>query len=121
MTVSKTSSKTRLMCCLLGWLLLLVPLAAHATKGESEQSYKTYGAAEAKKVVQQPERWITADHSRHEVLKETFTSGPEVTEACLSCHNEAGRQFHQVIHWTWLCPADPENKMGKAGLTLNNF
>ena len=113
--------KTSVVCSLLGAFLLSVPITGHATRGESEQSYKTYGAAEAKKVVQQPERWITADHSRHEALKKTFTSGPEVTEACLSCHNEAGQQFHQVIHWTWLCPADPGKKMGKAGLTLNNF
>ncbi len=106
---------------LLIFFLLFIPLVGHATEEESEQSFKTYGVAEAKKFVQQPERWITADHSRHEVLKKNFTSGPEVTEACLSCHNEAGHQLHQVIHWTWLCPADPENKMGKAGLTLNNF
>ena len=110
-----------LFCSLTGVLLLLIPLPSHCTEEESEESYKTYGVAEARKVVQQPERWITADHSRHEALKKTFNSGPEVTEACLSCHNDAARQLHQVIHWTWLCPADPEGKMGKAGITLNNF
>lgn len=110
-----------LLCSFCGISVLLVPLLGHSTEGESEESYKRYGAAEARKVVQQPERWITADHSRHDALKKEFKSGPEVTEACLSCHNEAARQLHQVIHWTWLCPADPEQKMGKAGITLNNF
>ena len=113
--------KKWLFCSVCGFWLLFIPLLGDCTEEESEESYKTYGIAEARKVVQRPERWITADHSRHEALKKPFNSGPEVTEACLSCHNEAARQFHQVIHWTWLCPADPEGKMGKAGLTLNNF
>jgi hypothetical protein len=43
----------------------------------------------------------TADHSRHDALKGPFGSGPEVTEACLSCHTEAGKHFMQTIHWTW--------------------
>lgn len=82
---------------------------------------KDYGAAEARKVVQAPERWITADHSMHEALQQDFQSGPEVTEACLSCHNEAAEQVHKTIHWTWICPADPNKVMGKNGLTMNNF
>lgn len=80
-----------------------------------------YGAAEARRLVERPEHWITADHSKFEILDQDFTSGPEVTEACLSCHNEAAEQLHQTIHWTWICPADPNEEMGKAGLTYNNF
>jgi hypothetical protein len=80
-----------------------------------------YGAAEARRLVERPEHWITADHSKFEALDKDFTSGPEVTEACLSCHNEAAQQIHQTIHWTWICPADPNEEMGKAGLTYNNF
>ena len=105
---------------LIGLLLLLAP-GAWATEEETEESYKAYGADQARKFVQQPERWITADHSVHEALQKEFQSGPEVTEACLSCHNRAAKQMHQTIHWTWLCPADPEGKMGKAGLSINNF
>ena len=26
---------------------------------------------------------------------------PEVTKACLTCHNKAGHQFQKSIHWTW--------------------
>ena len=41
----------------------------------------------------------TADHSKFEALQKEFTSGPEVTRACLSCHNEAAEQFQKTIHW----------------------
>ncbi|ACL02789.1 OhcA (octaheme, c-type cytochrome) [Desulfatibacillum aliphaticivorans] len=64
----------------------------------------------------------TADHSKFEVLQKEFKSGPEVTKACLSCHNEAAEQFQKTIHWKWLCPAaKPEAKLGKAGYVVNNF
>ncbi|MGF1529473.1 MAG: tetrathionate reductase family octaheme c-type cytochrome [Candidatus Competibacterales bacterium] len=43
----------------------------------------------------------TADHTQFEILQQDFQSGPEVTEACLSCHTEAARQVHRSIHWTW--------------------
>lgn len=43
----------------------------------------------------------TADHSKFEVLQKSFTSGPEVTEACLTCHTEASSQVKQSIHWSW--------------------
>lgn len=94
---------------------------AMASQEETSESFKKYGAEEALRVTKTPERWITADHSRHEQLKEAFGKPEQVTEACLSCHNEAGEQFTQTIHWTWVCPADPSKKMGKAGLSINNF
>jgi hypothetical protein len=94
---------------------------AFGTAEETSESAKDYGAEEALRVTKAPKRWITADHSKHEKLKQDFERPEQVTEACLSCHNEAGSQFTQTIHWTWVCPADPSKKMGKAGLTLNNF
>jgi hypothetical protein len=101
--------------------LLMIPGAVFATAEETSESFKDYGAEEALRVTKMPKRWITADHSRHEKLKQDFERPEQVTEACLSCHNEAGDQFTQTIHWTWVCPHDPAKKMGKAGLTLNNF
>jgi len=65
--------------------------------------------------------WSTSDHSKYERLQKDFSSGPEVTRSCLSCHNEAGEQVQETIHWTWICPADEDRVMGKNGLTLNNF
>lgn len=63
----------------------------------------------------------TADHSRFEQLGQAFGSGPEVTKACLGCHNDAGKQFMETIHWTWICPHSGDGDLGKAGKSLNNF
>lgn len=43
----------------------------------------------------------TADHSKFKILQQRFRSGAEVSEACLTCHTEAGKQLHGTIHWTW--------------------
>lgn len=43
----------------------------------------------------------TADHSKFEILQQPFATGPEVTQACLSCHTEAAHQVQQTTHWTW--------------------
>jgi octaheme c-type cytochrome (tetrathionate reductase family) len=43
----------------------------------------------------------TTDHSQLEELKGPFSSGPEVTRACLQCHNTAGHQLKKNKHWTW--------------------
>ena len=43
----------------------------------------------------------TTDHSKLDALKGPFKTGPEVTKACLSCHNTAGHQVMKSIHWTW--------------------
>ena len=51
----------------------------------------------------------TADHSRFKQLQGPFKSGPDVTRACLECHNLAGHQVMKSIHWTW----EGGNKAGK--------
>ena len=43
----------------------------------------------------------TADHSKFEILQSEFTSGPAVTEACISCHTEADDQVMHSIHFEW--------------------
>ncbi|WP_320172520.1 tetrathionate reductase family octaheme c-type cytochrome [Maridesulfovibrio sp.] len=80
------------------------------------------GREMARQAMKGKELWITADHSKFDALKQPFASGPEVTKACLTCHTEAGHQFHKTIHWTWLDPrAEKELKVGKGGLVVNNF
>ncbi len=80
------------------------------------------GREMAQQATRGPQRWITSDHSKHEILKQPFASGPEVTRACLSCHTEAAAQIHRTIHWTWVDPASPPEKpMGKGALTVNNY
>ncbi|WP_417792828.1 tetrathionate reductase family octaheme c-type cytochrome [Terasakiella pusilla] len=63
----------------------------------------------------------TADHSKFKELQQDFKTGPEVTEACLSCHTEASKQLMQTTHWTWEFdhPKTGE-KLGKRNV-LNSF
>lgn len=63
----------------------------------------------------------TADHSKFEALQQDFKTGPEVTEACLSCHTEAASQIHKTKHWNWKF-TNPETgeTVGKA-VVINNF
>jgi hypothetical protein len=63
----------------------------------------------------------TADHSKFEVLKKTFASGPEVTKACLSCHTEAAKQVQKTKHWTWeFMNPETQQRLGKKHI-INNF
>ena len=83
---------------------------------------KAPGRQLAQQATKAKKLWITADHSKHAALQQDFSSGPEVTRACLSCHSEAAAQFHKTIHWTWLDPATVESHvLGKGGLSINNF
>jgi octaheme c-type cytochrome (tetrathionate reductase family) len=43
----------------------------------------------------------TVDHSQFDELQQDFATAPDVTEACLSCHNQADEQLHATIHWNW--------------------
>lgn len=43
----------------------------------------------------------TADHSEFEELNRPFTNGPEVTKACIACHNKAAGEVQHSIHGTW--------------------
>ncbi len=63
----------------------------------------------------------TTDHSKLEELQVHFDSGPEVTRACLKCHNEAGNQFRHNKHWTWDYKHPKTGQhLGKSVL-INNF
>lgn len=63
----------------------------------------------------------TADHSKFKELQGPFKSGPEVTKACLACHNEASHQVMKSVHWTWetISPTTGK-KLGKQH-AANNF
>lgn len=83
---------------------------------------KAPGRVMARQTVDKKPLWITSDHRKHEILKQAFTSAPDVTKACLSCHNQAALQFHKTIHWTWLDPSTAKSaRLGKGGLSINNF
>jgi octaheme c-type cytochrome (tetrathionate reductase family) len=63
----------------------------------------------------------TADHGKFEELNKDFSSGPQVTKACLHCHTEAAKQIHKTKHWTWeFLNPDNKQRLGKRNV-LNNF
>lgn len=63
----------------------------------------------------------TVDHSKLKELQKPFSSGPEVTKACLTCHTEAAKQVQHTKHWTWEY-TDPKTgkKLGKKNI-INNY
>ncbi|MBN2907169.1 MAG: tetrathionate reductase family octaheme c-type cytochrome [Rhodobacteraceae bacterium] len=63
----------------------------------------------------------TADHSKFKELQRVFTSGPEVTEACLSCHTEASKQMMHSIHYKWEFENPTTGQMLGKSHVLNSF
>lgn len=67
----------------------------------------------------------TVDHSRF--LTGPYASGPEVTAACLQCHQEEGREMLASEHWKWQGPVtDVVNlegapELGKGNGSINNL
>ena len=61
------------------------------------------------------------DHSDY--IEEIFESGQEVTETCLSCHEDAALEVMATIHWTWKdnAKAVPGHKGKHAIGKLNAF
>lgn len=109
----------RLRAALLSSSLCLLASIALASPPDTD---KAPGRIMADQATKAKEHWMTTDHSKHDILKQEFTSGPEVTKACLSCHTEAALQFHQTIHWTWKDPhTEDDIQLGKGGLSINNF
>lgn len=43
----------------------------------------------------------SSDHSKFTVLQKKFSSPQEVTEACISCHTERGKEVMRSSHWNW--------------------
>ncbi|MDH4062091.1 MAG: tetrathionate reductase family octaheme c-type cytochrome, partial [Aquincola sp.] len=39
------------------------------------------------------------DHGK--LISGPFKSGPEVTKACLECHEDEAHDFMKTVHWTW--------------------
>lgn len=106
----------------IGLILLFVGAGGLPASLSAATKETAPGRKMAQQATKTKELWITADHSKHKALQREFTSGPEVTKACLSCHSEAASQFHKTIHWTWRDPATAESRvLGKGGLSINNF
>jgi octaheme c-type cytochrome (tetrathionate reductase family) len=65
--------------------------------------------------------FAAVDHSQ--LVKGPFNSGPEVTKACLQCHEAQARDFMKTVHWTWSARQKADGKefdLGKAN-AVNNY
>ena len=108
-----------LVLILIFGIIILTPDLLIATKSQTDLAP---GRKMAQQTTKEKQLWTTSDHSKHSILNKEFNSGPEVTKACLSCHNQAALQFHQTIHWTWMDPLTEKSaRLGKGGLSINNF
>lgn len=66
------------------------------------------------------------DHA--EFVKGPFKTGPDVTKACLECHEKESNDFIKTSHWKWKGPSNghvkglehSDKEYGKANL-INNF
>jgi len=66
---------------------------------------------------------IAEDHS--DFFDGPFETGPDVTEACLMCHEDAAQEVMATSHWTWTSLQEWEgskgaHQRGKANI-FNNF
>jgi octaheme c-type cytochrome (tetrathionate reductase family) len=109
-------ARTRIVLSALAGYAMLVALTAFAapTPTPAKPDTATTAAAPQKSA-------STADHSKFKELDKIFKTGPEVTEACLICHNEAAKQVQHTKHWTWES-TDPKTgqKRGKKNI-INNY
>jgi octaheme c-type cytochrome (tetrathionate reductase family) len=66
----------------------------------------------------------SVDHTKLPALQKNFRSGPEVTEACVSCHNRRHTEALQSSHWNWsrqeYLPGRGVRSVGKRNI-VNNF
>ena len=87
-----------------------------ATKAEEEPA-----TGQLEEDIKEVPKTSTADHSLFKELQKDFKTGPEVTRACLGCHNAASKQLHMTTHWTWAYDNElTGQKLGKKNV-VNNF
>ncbi len=111
-----------LLLCLFFSITTLVR-AEHAPDPKIEMGISEYTKTAQDHLIPSPKKKSTSttDHTKLKELQGPFFSGPDVTKACLKCHNTAGHQFKKNKHWTW------EYKHPKTGQLLgkkhlvNNF
>jgi octaheme c-type cytochrome (tetrathionate reductase family) len=107
------------------WLLPLVLSLAHGTLAFSAAPQSSMPAAASQSpspatvVPVEIDRAVgqktPQDHSKFKQLQGPFTSPEQVTQACLSCHTQAGKQVMSTIHWTWKAwNPDTKQMVGKS-------
>jgi octaheme c-type cytochrome (tetrathionate reductase family) len=61
---------------------------------------------------------VAQSHNHAEDIEGPFDSPQEVTETCLTCHEEVGNDLMHSRHWTWM--GKSENSLGKKNI-INNY
>ena len=72
------------------FLLIVVPIFLFASP-EAEAVDQPWSSV--------PQRPPQTDHSF--LMEGPYETGQEVTEACLECHEDAGHEMVQTVHWKW--------------------
>lgn len=64
-----------------------------------------------------------AANPHKEYIQGPFETGPQVTRACLECHEDAAIDFMKTSHWTWSLEQEIGGKTVTAGKrnTFNNY
>lgn len=102
-------------------LILGTAMAASGARASTEPAAEVKPAAAPTAPTVVKEIKSTADHSKFKELQRDFKSGPEVTQACLSCHTEAAKQIMKTKHWTWdFLNPESKQRLGKKNV-INNF
>ena len=104
----------------LRWALLAAGVALATPGWAQDHGAATPAAVTPPAAPVSPANLTTADHSKFEILKQDFKSGPEVTAACLTCHTEADNQVMHSIHYTWDYTSPTGQELGKSNV-INAF
>ena len=68
--------------------------------------------------------YLLAAMNHSALITGPFKNGPEVTKACLQCHQQNAQDFMKTVHWTWSARQKIEGKgeveLGKIN-AINNF
>ena len=64
-----------------------------------------------------------AANPHEEYVQGPFVTGPDVTKACLECHEDQATAFMTTSHWTWALEQEVDGKKVTAGKrnTFNNY
>ncbi|HEY0845389.1 MAG TPA: tetrathionate reductase family octaheme c-type cytochrome [Noviherbaspirillum sp.] len=106
---------------LLSGLMFLHLTSAQASTAAVASEAKTVTVATAAKPAAKSASKSTTDHTLLDELKGPFKTGPDVTKACLKCHNTAGHQVMDSIHWKWEATSPTTGKKLGKQFAANNF
>jgi hypothetical protein len=100
--------------------LLIITLLAAFITGRGQHKEMDYVPRKQDPMYQNK----SVDHSKFSELHKNFETVQEVTNTCLKCHTERGKEVMETSHWNWEREAHIEGRgvtyLGKQNL-INNF